>query len=229
MLNKNPSSAHCVCKWGSIWRGVFFASMFVLVMPTWADTPSSRIGNIAEKFSNFWYKLWSSDEEYTLMGGTRIIPPPIHMPLLEKGNAKLKAGKEVVYLSWELGNSPYKVDVQNKDNFAKWVEFTSVYNNYVALTTQHLEKLGFTEGASYEVLIIDDEYDQSVTNTFQVVADLPLPNDDEAQVIRQSQNKLLECASWLAKQGKEWGFEASQLLYEEGGDKALLSVCGITR
>jgi hypothetical protein len=227
MSNKNPSSGHCVCKWRSLWRGVFFASMLVLVMPAWADTPS-RMGNIAAMFSNLWYKLWPSDEDDTITGGTRRTPPPILIPLLEKGNAKLKAGKEVVYLSWELGNSPYKVDVQNKDNFAKWISPTSDYN-YIALTTQHLEKLGFTEGASYEVVIIDENNEKSAKNTFRVVADLPLPNNYEARAIRQSRNKRFRCAYWLAKQGKEWGFEASQLLYEDGGDKTLLSVCGITR
>jgi len=199
--------------------------------------PRSRTTNsVRGAFSRWWSGLWEHSDHENAIAATRK-HYDLTIPLLRKGNVnKLKAGKDVVYLAWQGGNPPYKVEVQQTlqtlPDPSKPIKFeeNNVKDTQIALTKQALRKQGveLKEGAAFWVKISDAKDD--VSGQFTVVANFPhsfTPYWTERQTILKS--KEMCAIYWLDKvksKPRQWNFEAYQIV-AGGGDKEILSACGL--
>jgi len=67
MQKFNPNFSHAIWKWRTIWRGLCFALMLVVVMPVWAEemtsVKSSYNGNATDFVKDWWNGLWESSHK----------------------------------------------------------------------------------------------------------------------------------------------------------------------
>ncbi len=232
MQKFNPNLSHSIWKWRTILRGLCVALMLILVIPVAANVTvdeRSVSENLKSMLTGWWNHLWDRSYQVT-RGAARHLPKRVKkealvIPFLEGtvGDAKLRAGKEVVYLWLKGGHPPYTVVVQKQGSRTKEVEQTFNDNDLRF-------NLALEEGASYWLTVRDSAKDsEPVITKFQVIAELPpLPTSDEKQEIKNSQDQLYSCVYWLASQEQgEWAFEAYQFSKVGAADEVLLSLCGI--
>jgi len=219
-------------KWRAIWWcGLCFALMLSLVMPVAANVTvekrsiSDNLGSMLTVWWNYWWEI----SHQATRAISRNLPKQVQqdalvIPFLEGtiGDAKLRAGKEVVYLWVKGGQPPYTVEVQKQGSRNKKIEQT--FNGNELMFNFALE-----EGASYWLTVRDStKGSEPVITKFQVIAELPpLPTREKKQEIQNSQDQLYSCVYWLAAQD-QWAFEAYQFSKAGAADEVLLSLCGIT-
>ncbi|HDN27799.1 MAG TPA: hypothetical protein ENG03_12045 [Thioploca sp.] len=233
MQKFNPNFSHAIWKWRTIWRGLCFALMLVVVMPVAANVTveeRSVSENLGSLLTSWWNHLWDSSYQTASRAVSRNLPKQVQqdalvIPFLEGtiGDAKLRAGKEVIYLWLKGGQPPYTVEVQKQGSPTKELEKT--FND-----DKPVFHLALEEGAYYWLTVRDSAKDsEQVITKFQVIAELPpLPTSDKKQEIKNSQDQLYSCVYWLATQEQgEWAFEAYQFSKVGAADEVLLSLCGI--
>jgi len=207
MQKFNPNFSHAIWKWRTIWRGLCFALMLVVVMPVAANVTVEERRAVSRNLPK------------------QVQQDALVIPFLEGtiGDAKLRAGKEVIYLWLKGGQPPYTVEVQKQGSPTKELEKT--FND-----DKPVFHLALEEGAYYWLTVRDSAKDsEQVITKFQVIAELPpLPTSDKKQEIKNSQDQLYSCVYWLATQEQgEWAFEAYQFSKVGAADEVLLSLCGI--
>jgi len=191
---------------------------------------ASIVGNMLSVFSDWWGSLWEASDEEKMIAATRGNYHPT-IPLLKTNQAKLKAGKNRVHLAWRGGKPPYTVTIRRKNIesqknpwiIEKWSDKTN--KNIASFSKQQLQ----LEVGGIYWMIIEDKDGEKTSREFTVIDKLPAfkLNYQEKLQIKNSPNKRLVCAAiYRLDKNSQWDFEIYQII-AGGGDKKILSTCGI--